>query len=38
MKISEHGHLLHLYYGARLDDGDVSYIIPQVIRSTVIST
>lgn len=33
MKISEHGHLLHLYYGARLEDGDLSYIIPQVIRS-----
>ncbi|MBQ8817316.1 MAG: alpha-galactosidase, partial [Clostridia bacterium] len=33
MKISEHGHLLHLYYGERIEDTDVSYIIPQVIRS-----
>lgn len=33
MKISEHGHLLHLYYGSKISDNDVSYIIPQVIRS-----
>ncbi len=33
MKISEHGHLLHLYYGPRLEDADLSYVIPQVIRS-----
>lgn len=28
MKISEHGHLLHLYYGNRISDDDVSYLIP----------
>ena len=33
MKISEHGHLLHLYYGERLEDADLSYIIPQVCRT-----
>ena len=33
MKVSEHGHLLHLYYGSKIADKDVSYIIPQVIRS-----
>jgi len=33
MKVSEHGHLLHLYYGPRIEDADVSYLIPQVIRS-----
>lgn len=33
MKISEFGHLLHLYYGERIADPDVSYLIPQVIRS-----
>jgi len=33
MKVSEHGHLLHLYYGNRISDADVSYIIPQVMRS-----
>lgn len=33
MKISEYGHLLHLYYGSKISDDDVSYIIPQVIRS-----
>lgn len=33
MKISEYGHLLHLYYGSKLNDSDVSYIIPRVIRS-----
>lgn len=33
MKISEHGHLLHLYYGARLFDADLSYLIPRTIRS-----
>lgn len=33
MKVSEHGHLLHLYYGSRIPDGDVSYLIPKVIRS-----
>lgn len=33
MKISEHGHLLHLYYGSRISDADVSYLIPRVIRS-----
>ncbi|MBQ8214141.1 MAG: alpha-galactosidase [Clostridia bacterium] len=33
MKISEHGHLLHLYYGNRISDDDVSYLIPQVVRS-----
>lgn len=33
MKISEHGHLLHLYYGSKIEDQDVSYLIPQVIRS-----
>ena len=33
MKVSEHGHLLHLYYGKRIADEDVSYLIPNVIRS-----
>jgi len=33
MKVTEHGHLLHLYYGSRIEDEDVSYIIPQVMRS-----
>ena len=33
MKVSEHGHLLHIYYGARITDADVSYLIPKVIRS-----
>lgn len=33
MKISEHGHLLHLYYGAKICDADVSYLIPKVVRS-----
>ena len=33
MKISEHGHLLHLYYGARLSDADLSYLIPRTVRS-----
>lgn len=33
IKISEHGHLLHLYYGERIGDEDVSYLIPHVIRS-----
>ena len=33
MKISDHGHLLHLYYGARLSDADLSYLIPRTIRS-----
>ena len=33
MKVSEHGHLLHLYYGERMTDPDVSYVIPKVIRS-----
>lgn len=33
MKVSEYGHLLHLYYGARISDDDVSYLIPNVIRS-----
>lgn len=33
IKISELGHLLHLYYGEKIADPDVSYLIPQVIRS-----
>lgn len=33
MKVSEHGHLLHLYYGEKISDEDVSYLIPHVIRS-----
>lgn len=33
MKVSEHGHLLHLYYGTSIFDEDVSYLIPNVIRS-----
>ena len=33
MKISQHGHLLHLYYGKRIGDKDVSYLIPNVVRS-----
>lgn len=33
MKVSEHGHLLHLYYGARIADEDVSWLIPKVVRS-----
>lgn len=33
MKVSEHGHLLHLYYGKRLADADLSYLIPQTVRS-----
>ena len=33
MKVTEHGHLLHLYYGSKIADEDVSYIIPQVMRS-----
>ena len=33
MKLSEHGHLLHIYYGSRIPDGDVSYLIPNIIRS-----
>jgi len=33
MKISEHGHLLHLYYGEKLEDRDLSYLIPQICSS-----
>ena len=33
MKTTEHGHLLHLYYGSKIVDCDMSYIIPQVMRS-----
>ena len=33
MKVSEHGHLLHLYYGEKMSDEDVSYLIPHVVRS-----
>ena len=33
MKVSEYGHLLHLYYGRCILDGDVSYLIPQVLRA-----
>lgn len=33
MKVSEHGHLLHLYYGKPIGDEDVSYLIPNVVRS-----
>ena len=33
MKVSEHGHLLHLYYGEKISDEDVSYLIPHVVRS-----
>ena len=33
MKVSQHGHLLHLYYGKRIADEDVSYLIPNVVRS-----
>ncbi|MBP3300852.1 MAG: alpha-galactosidase [Clostridia bacterium] len=33
MKVSEHGHLLHLYYGPSVEDEDLSYLIPHVIRS-----
>lgn len=33
MKVSEHGHLLHLYYGKTIFDEDVSYLIPEVVRS-----
>lgn len=33
MKVSEHGHLLHLYYGKTIGDEDVSYLIPNVVRS-----
>lgn len=33
MKVSQYGHLLHLYYGSRITDADVSYLIPNVIRS-----
>ncbi len=33
MKISEIGHLLHTYYGARLQDSDVSYATPLRSRS-----
>ena len=33
MKVSEHGHLLHLYYGKHITDPDMSYLIPDVIRS-----
>ncbi|MBQ8232381.1 MAG: alpha-galactosidase [Lachnospiraceae bacterium] len=33
MKVSQHGHLLHLYYGKRIVDEDVSYLIPNVVRS-----
>lgn len=33
MKVSQHGHLLHLYYGKKIRDEDVSYLIPNVVRS-----
>ena len=33
MKVTEFGHLLHLYYGEKISDSDVSYLIPNVIRS-----
>jgi alpha-galactosidase len=33
MKISEHGHLLHLYYGEKVSDADLSYVIPQICRT-----
>ena len=33
MKVSEYGHLLHLYYGKKISDEDVSYLIPHVVRS-----
>ncbi len=33
MAVSQHGHLLHLYYGEDIPDSDVSYLIPQVVRS-----
>ncbi len=33
MKVSKHGHLLHLYYGSKIPDEDVSYVVPNVLRS-----
>ncbi len=33
IKVSDLGHLLHLYYGERVADSDLSYLIPNVIRS-----
>ena len=33
MKVSRHGHLLHLYYGKKISDEDVSWLIPNVVRS-----
>ncbi len=33
MKVTEFGHLLHLYYGEKISDPDMSYLIPNVIRS-----
>ncbi len=33
MKVSEYGHLLHIYYGVKTKDSDLSYLIPRVIRS-----
>lgn len=33
MKISEYGHLLHNYYGARIADEDVSFAVPRRMRS-----
>ncbi len=33
IKIGEFGHLLHIYYGARLEDDDLSYMVPPRTRS-----
>lgn len=34
MKVSEYGHLLHLYYGAPIGDEDISYIYDRVPHRT----